>query len=109
MITDPPPEPRVAFVRSGPQFGDVYLELDPETQAWNLDGQMQTFIIPTRSTNAGSGEHSPTILICNDYRRGTAYVAGLLFHHSEPIESLKGWAMTFGINELRLAIEDECG
>jgi hypothetical protein len=109
MITDPPPEPRVALVRSGPQFGDIYLEIDSETQVWNLDGQLMDNIIPTRSTNAHSGENSPTILICNDHKGANAYVAGLLFHHSESIEALKGWAMTFGINELRLAIEDECG
>jgi len=100
-----PPLVQVATLKKGPKFGDIYLAILPD-DAWDVDGNPLHDIVRTRPADAHSGAPAAEFWICTDRSRGCPTL-GLMFHHSESLEAVQGWAMTFRIQELRWEIGDD--
>jgi hypothetical protein len=100
-----PPLKQVATVKKGPSYGDIYLAILPD-DAWDVDGNPLHDVIRTRPVDAASCSHAPEFWSSTDRSRGCPTL-GLLFHHSQPLEELYGWAVTFRIQELRWEIGDD--
>jgi hypothetical protein len=96
---------QVATLKRGPKYGDIYLAILPD-DAWDVDGNPLHDIVCTRPVDARSGTLTAEFWISTDRSRGCPTL-GLLFHHSETLEAVVMWAVTFGIQELRWEIDDQ--
>lgn len=93
---------RVAYLKKGPRYGDLYLALAPD-DAWDNAGEPLEHITLTQP--AGGTMEAPVFYI-SAVDRSLAIVLGLMFHHSATIESINGWATNFGVDELRFEVEE---
>ena len=95
---------QVAYVKAGPKYGDIYLAILPD-DAWDTNGNPLHDIITMRPDNTSSGALTVQFWVSTDRSQGCPTL-GLMFHHGQTLEELKGWAVTYGIQELRWIVEE---